>query len=67
MALIEFVCEKCGEKFDELIRDDSEREKVACPKCGAAATQSFSGKCYGAIGKSSGGCSGNCGGCSGCH
>jgi len=69
MAILDFKCEKCGEKFSELVRL-SNRDKVECPKCKSKEIkQVFEGKCNtvgASVGKS--GCSsGSCGGCSGCH
>lgn len=70
MALIEFKCDKCGEKFDEIVKL-SNRESIKCPKCGSnEVKQVFEGKCsFGGSSKGSGGgcSSGSCGGCSGCH
>lgn len=64
MALIDFECEKCGNKFFELVKPE-EADKIKCPKCGSNAKKVYKGKFYG---KSSGGsCSGSCGSCSGCH
>lgn len=69
MALIDFKCNKCGEKFTELV-NSSNRNKVQCPKCKSNdIIQVFEGKCNSvgaSVGKST--CSsGSCGGCSGCH
>lgn len=69
MALIDFKCKKCGEKFTELVKA-SNRDKVVCPKCSSNEVQQlFEGKCNtvgASCGKST--CSsGSCGGCSGCH
>lgn len=70
MAIIDFKCKACGEKFDEIV-NLSNRDKVVCPKCGSKeVAQVFEGKCsFGSGAKGSGGgcSSGNCGGCSGCH
>lgn len=69
MALIDFKCNACGEKFDEIVKL-SNRESIKCPKCGSTdVKQVFEGKCNTAgSGKGGGGCtSGSCGGCSGCH
>lgn len=67
MALIEFVCPKCGYECEELVKSDGKYPD--CPKCGAALKQKLSGKCYtNCAGKSGGGgCSGNCSCCGGCH
>jgi putative FmdB family regulatory protein len=69
MALLDFRCESCGEKFSELV-SSSNRDKVECPKCKSKEIkQVFEGKCntVGAIGGKAGCTSGSCGGCSGCH
>ena len=64
MAVIDFKCKDCGEKFFEIV-NSSNRDKVLCPKCGSRdVNQVFEGKCAG--GKNSG-CGGSCSGCSGCH
>ena len=66
MALIEFICPKCGHVCEEFVKNDGNYPD--CPKCGEKMKQKFSGKCYTACGgKSSGGCSGNCSCCGGCH
>jgi putative FmdB family regulatory protein len=69
MAILDFKCNICGEKFSELV-NSSNREKVECPKCkNKDVKQIFEGKCnsVGASGGKSGCSSSNCGGCSGCH
>ena len=68
MALIDFKCNKCGEKFEEIVKL-SNRENVKCPKCGSEEIkQVFEGKCNAGGSAKGGGCSsGSCGGCSGCH
>ena len=69
MAVLDFKCEDCGEKFFELVSAQN-RDKLECPKCKSKnVKQMFEGKCNsgGAV-KGGGGCSsGDCGGCSGCH
>ena len=69
VALIDFKCSKCGEKFEEIVKL-SDRENIKCPKCGSEEIkQVFEGKCARAgSAKGVGGCSsGSCGCCSGCH
>lgn len=75
MALIDFRCNKCGNKFFEIISSE-DANKVKCPKCGSDSTRVYKGKFYGKSssgegasgeGGFSGGCSGSCGSCSGCH
>jgi putative FmdB family regulatory protein len=62
MALVDFECTKCGDKFFEIVKPD-EADKVKCPKCGGEVRRVYKGKYYG---KSGGSCSGSCSGCSGC-
>ncbi len=68
MALLDFECEKCGEKFEEIVKI-SDRDSVKCPKCGSKdIKQVFEGKCNRTGSSKGGGCSsGSCGGCSGCR
>lgn len=71
MPLLDFQCNTCGKKFDELIFSTN-RDKIKCPSCGDKdLKQIYEGKCnFGKTadgGGNSGGCSGgNCSGCSGC-
>ncbi len=37
MPMFDFVCPRCGEQFEELVKKAS--EKVECPKCGCAACE----------------------------
>ena len=67
MPMYEYVCMKCEEHFEELVRSD---EGVSCPTCGATkvakqlSTFSFIGTA-GQTGASGGGgcCGGSCGSC----
>jgi putative FmdB family regulatory protein len=34
MPIYEYVCEKCGNKFDEFFWADEDTSKLKCPKCG---------------------------------
>ncbi len=44
MALIDFKCRECGEKFFELVKS-SDKDSVKCPKCGShSVNQIFEGK-----------------------
>lgn len=36
MPIFEFVCEECGESFEELLRSAEATSHVVCPRCGAA-------------------------------
>lgn len=66
MALIDFKCDKCGNKFFEIINPE-DAAKIRCPKCGGSVKRVYKGKFYGKSSSDGGGCSGNCGSCSGCH
>jgi putative FmdB family regulatory protein len=33
MPIFEFICESCGEAFEELVRSSSDTSKVICPQC----------------------------------
>ena len=35
MPIFEFVCEDCGESFEELLRSTEAASRVVCPNCGA--------------------------------
>ena len=61
MPIYEYKCEKCGNVFDELVKDCG--EKVICPRCRSVAARNYSGKIYTSTGKSTGGCGGNCAAC----
>jgi putative FmdB family regulatory protein len=68
MPLLKFICEDCGNVFEELTAPD---RKVSCPACASDNTKRhYQGKCsFGSPGgKGGGGCSGgSCGsGCSCC-
>jgi len=68
MPMYEYVCMKCEEHFEELVRGD---DKVACPQCGTTnvsrqlSTFAMIGTAgqTGALGGGGGGC---CGGSCGC-
>lgn len=64
MALLKFVCDDCGEVFEELTNAD---QKPNCPECTSKNTKRYyQGKCnFG--GKGGGGCTGgSCASCKGC-
>lgn len=65
MPLLQYKCEKCGKKFEELVRKFD--EPVLCPDCGAPAARDWSGEMFSSTGKKSTKCSGNCKTCGGCH
>lgn len=72
MPMFEYVCESCGEEFEELLF--STDEAVDCPACGSAevgkkvSAVAFksSGRFVATSGASCTGCSPGPGGCSGC-
>lgn len=68
MALIDFRCNKCGGKFEEIVRI-LDRDNIKCPICGSKnIRQVFEGKCNMGGSAKGGGCSGgSCAGCRGCH
>lgn len=54
MALIEFICPKCGYESEEIVKSDGKYPN--CPECGEKLKQKLSGKCYtNCAGKSGGG------------
>jgi putative FmdB family regulatory protein len=67
MPMYEYVCMKCEEHFEELVRGD---EEVACPQCGAThvARQLSTFAMVGTAGQTGafGGGGGCCGGSCGC-
>ena len=65
MPLLQYKCEKCGKRFDELVR--SYLDEVKCPDCGGNTSRDYSGDMYSSTGKQSKKCSGNCKTCSGCR
>jgi putative FmdB family regulatory protein len=75
MPIYDFICDKCGEKFDRLVGFDWQKAGITCPSCGGSeiikavslvgAFQS-GGKIQSLGGKS--GCAGcSTGTCSTCH
>jgi putative FmdB family regulatory protein len=58
MPIFEYICPKCGHRFEELIIRRSEEDQVECPQCGhkkAEKTMStFSGGAKGESGALSG-------------
>lgn len=74
MAIHEFVCTRCGTKFEELIMG-SGATSVKCPNCGGGEVKRLmstfgynGGSGFKSTASNSGGCS-SCGGgsCSTCH
>jgi putative FmdB family regulatory protein len=39
MPLYGFVCEQCGEEFEELVLGGSSLEEIRCPKCSSEKVQ----------------------------
>jgi len=68
MAVLDFKCNDCGEKFFEIV-NSANRDKVVCPICHSKnIKQIFEGKCqFTKASSSGGGCGGSCGSCAGCH
>ena len=33
MPIFEFICQKCGHEFEQLVRKSSENNQVECPEC----------------------------------
>jgi putative FmdB family regulatory protein len=65
MPLLQYKCEQCGKRFDELVV--SYKDEVKCPKCGGTTIRDYSGEMYSATGKTTKKCSGNCKTCGGCR
>jgi putative FmdB family regulatory protein len=36
MPIYEYRCEKCGERFEKLVRGFSGQESLECPRCGSS-------------------------------
>ena len=49
MPVLQYVCPKCGKKFEELVKKYD--DPVACPACGEKAARDWSGEIYSATGK----------------
>ena len=39
MPIYEYRCQDCGEKFEKLVRGNSEQPELACPICGSKQAQ----------------------------
>lgn len=39
MPIFEFLCEDCGQPFEELVFSSSAVDEVTCPECGSAEVQ----------------------------
>ncbi|MCR4403329.1 MAG: zinc ribbon domain-containing protein [Firmicutes bacterium] len=75
MAIYEFLCAKCGTKFEELVTSGAVAD-VKCPRCGAVEVKRLmstfgynGGSGFKSTASSSGGGCSSCGGgtCSTCH
>lgn len=66
MPIYEFVCEKCGHEFEELV--SGKDTGCICPKCGTSKTRKLMSACVRNRGDRSGQSSGmsSGGGCAGC-
>jgi len=66
MPMYEYICKKCDEKFEKLVRSMSDESRPACPKCNSQQTARTM-SVFAAVGKDSAapasapGC-GRCGG-----
>jgi putative FmdB family regulatory protein len=70
MPMLDFKCNSCGYKFEELVFTHN-KDQVRCPKCkGADLARVYEGKClFGSASRGGGGssCAGkSCAGCAGC-
>ncbi len=65
MPILQYKCEKCGKKFEELVQKFD--DPVFCPVCKEKAVRDWSGEMFSATGKTSKKCSGHCKTCGGCH
>ena len=65
MPILQYKCEKCGKKFEELVQKFD--DPVLCPDCKAPAVRDWSGEMFSSTGKKPSKCSGNCKTCGGCH
>lgn len=36
MPIFEFVCDECGQPFEELLRNTDAISRLTCPKCGSS-------------------------------
>lgn len=65
MPILQYKCNKCGKRFEELVKryDDS----VLCPDCKTEAVRDYNGDVYSATGKKTVRCSGDCKTCGGCR
>lgn len=65
MPILQYKCEKCGKKFEELVSrfDDT----VLCPNCKQPAVRDWNGEVFSATGQKTKKCSGNCKTCGGCR
>lgn len=61
MKLFEYRCPKCGNTFEEMVKNYD--DEVKCPACGAIASKSYSGRIFTSTGRQSGACAGNCSTC----
>ncbi|MBR6703221.1 MAG: zinc ribbon domain-containing protein [Clostridia bacterium] len=65
MPLLQYKCQECGKRFDELVK--SYLDEVKCPDCGGATSRDYSGDMFSSTGKTNKKCSGNCKTCGGCR
>lgn len=65
MPLLRYVCPKCKNTFEELVKRFD--EEVVCPNCKTKAERNYNGEMFSATGKPAKKCSGNCKTCGGCR
>ena len=39
MPIYEYRCQKCGEKFEKLVRSSTDQTELTCPNCGSNQTE----------------------------
>jgi putative FmdB family regulatory protein len=39
MPIYEYRCQKCGEKFEKLVRSSTDQSQLTCPSCGSKQTE----------------------------
>ena len=51
MPILQYKCENCGKKFEELVQKYD--DPVRCPDCGGSAVRDWNGEMFSATGKPS--------------
>lgn len=65
MPILQYKCEKCGKRFEELVKVYT--DKVVCPDCGGETIRDYSGEMYSSTGTQKKKCTGHCATCGGCR